>query len=53
MWSGVDTPFFEVFTCEPKVFTAVENTAGNRYVGSGCTDLLLRCSPVNPRCSLQ
>lgn len=30
--SGVHGPLIEVFTCEPKVFTAVENTAGNRYV---------------------
>lgn len=30
--TGVHGPLLEVFTCEPKVFTAVEVTAGNRQV---------------------
>ena len=31
--SGVYGPLIENFTCEPRVFTAIEVTAGNRYVG--------------------
>ena len=30
--SGVYGPLIENFTCEPRVFTAIEVTAGNRYV---------------------
>lgn len=30
--SGVHGPLIEIFTCEQKVFTAVEQTAGNRQV---------------------
>ena len=32
--SGVYGPLIENFTCEPKVFTAIEVTAGNRYTYS-------------------
>ena len=35
--TGVYGPLIENFTCEPKVFTAIEVTAGNRYVHTkGC-----------------
>ena len=43
--SGVHGPLIQVFTCDPRFDTAVEVTAGNRYVCVSCE--LGSCVPVH------
>lgn len=39
--NGIYGPLLENFTCEPRVFTAVEVTAGSRWEETDCTDNML------------